>query len=155
MDDFVLARVIHVLSVVLWIGGVAFVTLVLLPGMKTVQPPSAWPEQFERLEGRFSWQARLTTILTGASGFYMLHVLDAWERFSDPSYWWLYAMSAIRVIFTLILFVVEPLVLHKWFKRRAKTHPESTLVWVQRLHRVLLLASLITVAGAVAGVHGG
>jgi hypothetical protein len=53
--------------------------------MKTVQPPSAWPEQFERLEGRFSWKARLTTILTGASGFYMLHVLDAWERFSDPS----------------------------------------------------------------------
>lgn len=46
MDDFVLARVIHVLSVVLWIGGVAFVTLVLWPGMKTVQPPSAWPEQF-------------------------------------------------------------------------------------------------------------
>mgnify|MGYP007067076175 CR=1 FL=1 len=27
MDDFVLARVVHVLSVVLWIGGVRMVTL--------------------------------------------------------------------------------------------------------------------------------
>ena len=31
MDDFVLARVVHVLSVVLWIGGVEMVTLILLP----------------------------------------------------------------------------------------------------------------------------
>lgn len=31
MDDIVLARALHVLSIVHWIGGVAFVTLVALP----------------------------------------------------------------------------------------------------------------------------
>ena len=31
MDDIVLARALHVLSLVHWIGGVAFVTLVALP----------------------------------------------------------------------------------------------------------------------------
>lgn len=30
-DDFTLARVIHVVAVLFWIGGVAFVTLVLMP----------------------------------------------------------------------------------------------------------------------------
>ena len=54
-----------------------------------------------------------------------------------------------------MLFVLEPLFLHRWFARRARVQPESTLVLIQRLHSVLLAASLITVAGAVAGVHGG
>ena len=53
MDDFVLARVIHVLSVVLWIGGVAFVTLVLLPGMKTVQPLAPGPNSFSGWKAAF------------------------------------------------------------------------------------------------------
>lgn len=39
MDDFVFARVVHVLSVVLWIGGVAMVTLVLLPVLKQMASP--------------------------------------------------------------------------------------------------------------------
>ncbi len=155
MDDLVLARVVHVLGVVLWIGGVAFVTTVLLPGMKKLATPDERVALFERMESGFAWQARLTTVVTGASGFYMLHVLDAWERFSDPSYWWLHAMSAIWLIFTVMLFVLEPLVLHKLFERRARANPEGTLAMIQRLHWVLLTASLITVAGAVAGVHGG
>ncbi len=155
MDDFVLARVVHVLGVVLWIGGVAFVTTVLLPGMKKLATPDERVAMFERMENGFAWQARLTTLVTGASGFYMLYVLDAWERFSDPSYWWLHAMSAIWLIFTVMLFVLEPLVLHKMFERRARANPEGTLAMIQRLHWVLLTASLITVAGAVAGVHGG
>jgi uncharacterized membrane protein len=32
MDDLTIARAIHVVGVVFWIGGVAFVTTVLLPG---------------------------------------------------------------------------------------------------------------------------
>jgi uncharacterized membrane protein len=155
MDDFLIARVVHVLGVVLWIGGVAFVTTVLLPGMKKVGAPGERVTMFERMESGFAWQARVTTLVTGASGFYMLYVLDAWERYSDPAYWWLHAMSAIWLIFTLMLFVLEPLVLHKLFERRALANPEGTLAMIQRLHWVLLIASLITVAGAVAGAHGG
>ena len=34
MDDVTLARAIHVLAVVLWIGGVALVTTVLLPAVR-------------------------------------------------------------------------------------------------------------------------
>lgn len=34
MDEFALARVLHVLGVVLWIGGVAMVTTVLLPSVR-------------------------------------------------------------------------------------------------------------------------
>ncbi len=35
MDDFIIARVIHVVAVLFWIGGVAFVTLVVMPSVRT------------------------------------------------------------------------------------------------------------------------
>jgi len=53
MDDLVLARTVHVIGVVLWIGGVAFVILVLLPGLKSLLPPSERVAMFERLERGF------------------------------------------------------------------------------------------------------
>ena len=34
MYDLVIARILHIVCVVLWIGGVAFVTTVLLPTVK-------------------------------------------------------------------------------------------------------------------------
>ena len=63
-------------------------------------------------------------------------------------------MTLVWVIFTLMLFVLEPLVLHRWFSTRASQEPEKTFRLIQRMHWMLLALSLITVAGAVAGSHG-
>ena len=154
MEDYFIARILHVLGVVLWIGGVAFVTLVLLPAMKRVPEPSGRLERFESLESGFARQAKGTTLLTGLSGFYLVHRLNAWGRFADPAFWWMHAMVLMWGVFTLMLFVLEPLWLHAWFRARSQRDPEGTLALVTRLHWVLLGASLITIAGAAAGSHG-
>jgi uncharacterized membrane protein len=39
MDDGTVARALHVIFVVLWIGGVAFVTTVLLPAIRRLKAP--------------------------------------------------------------------------------------------------------------------
>ena len=39
MDDLALARSLHVVAVVLWIGGVGFVTTVLLPAIRRLKAP--------------------------------------------------------------------------------------------------------------------
>jgi len=39
MDGLIAARVVHVLGVVLWIGGVALVTTVLLPATRRMKAP--------------------------------------------------------------------------------------------------------------------
>ena len=155
MDDITLARALHVVGVVLWIGGVGFVTTVLLPAVRELKTPEERVQFFEAVERRFAWQARGTTLLTGLSGFYMTHQLGAWERFTDPAFWWMHAMTAIWLIFTIMLFVAEPLFLHRRFEARARRAPESTFRLVQRLHWVLLTLSLVTVAGALYGTHGG
>ena len=154
MNDVTIALCIHVLAVVPWIGGVAMVTTVLLPAIRCTKRPEERVEFFETMERRFAWQARGTTLLTGASGFYMVERLDLWSNFLSIEYWWLDAMVLLWLIFTLMLFVAEPLFLDRWFEERAKQAPESTFGLVQRLHWLLLTLSLITVFGAVAGSHG-
>lgn len=154
VESLALARVLHVLGVVLWIGGVAMVTTVLLPAVQRLKRPEERVEFFERIESRFAAQARVVTLITGLSGFYLVHALGAWDRFSSAAFWWMHAMVAVWALFTLMLFVLEPLWLHRWFLERARRDPEGTFRLVQRLHWVLLTASLITIAGAVAGSHG-
>jgi uncharacterized membrane protein len=152
--DLPLARAVHVLAVVLWIGGVAMVTTVLLPAVQREVEPARRVDFFESIEARFAWQSRVTTLLAGASGFYLAWRLDLWSRFQAPEFWWMHAMVGLWLVFTLMLFVLEPLVLHRWFHERAARAPEATFRLVSTLHRVLLAASLVTVAGAVAGSHG-
>jgi uncharacterized membrane protein len=154
MDDLALARAFHVAAVVLWIGGVAFVTIVLLPAVRREVPEAQRVAFFERIEGRFAWQSRLTTLVAGLSGLHLLHRLSLWDRFLDPGYWWMHAMVLTWLVFTVMLFVLEPLVLHRWFRARAERDPAGTFRLVLRLHRVLLTLGLVTVLGAVAGAHG-
>lgn len=154
MDDLTIVRTLHVLAVVHWIGGVSMVTLVLLPGLIRAVPAAERLALFELIEGRFAFQARISTLIAGASGFWMTHRLAAWDRFLDPRFWWMHAMVAIWAIFTAVLFIAEPLFLHRWFHARASRDPERTFRLVLRLHFVLLALSFVTVAGAVLGAHG-
>jgi uncharacterized membrane protein len=154
MLDLALARALHVLAVVVWIGGVAMVTTVLLPAIGREVDPARRVDFFESIESSFAWQSRVTTLLAGASGFYLAWRLDLWSRFGEGRFWWMHAMVGLWLVFTAMLFVLEPLVLHRWFRERAANAPERTFRLVTRLHRFLLAASLVTVAGAVAGSHG-
>lgn len=151
---FWLSRALHVAAVVLWIGGVGMVTWVLLPAVRHFKSPSERVEFFEKVEQRFAWQARLWTLVAGVSGFYMVHYLKAWDRFFDPGSWWMAAMFLVWLLFTLMLFVFEPLFLHKLFLKRSAIDPEGTFRMIQRMHWILLAVSLATVMGAVAGSHG-
>ena len=154
MESYTLARVIHVIAVILWIGGVAMVTTVIIPAVKKLTSKDDQIKTFEQIEGRFAIQAKITTLLTGISGFYMLYVLDGWERYLDYRFWWLHAMTLVWILFTLILYVLEPLFLHKLFKEYAAKNPSKTFSIMHKAHWFLLILSLVTTAGAVAGSHG-
>lgn len=152
MDDFSLARALHILAVVFWIGGVGFVTLVVIPSIKANTPSSDRLATFHRIEGRFSWQARLWVLLAGASGFWMVYRADLWSRFVDAGFWWMHAMVGLWLLFATILFVIEPFFAH----RRMKDSPDPAADF-RRLdlgHRVLLTLAVATVIGAAGGARG-
>lgn len=149
-----LARILHILGVVIWIGGVAMVTLVIIPAVKRMKSREEQLQTFEQIEGRFANFAKVATVITGLSGLYMIYVLNAWVRFLDYRFWWMHAMVLVWLIFTIILFILEPLVLHKLFREKALKNPEATFKILHRAHWLLLIISLITIIGATAGSHG-
>lgn len=136
---------------VLWIGGVAFVTTVLIPSLKRTTNKKNRLNLFEQLEGKFSFQVKISTIITGITGLHMIIFLDAWNRYLQIHYWWMHLMTMIWLIFTIVLFVLEPLFLHRWFRKQAVKDSENAFTWLHRLHIILLTLSMLAILGTVAG----
>ena len=108
----VVARVAHVLLSFLWIGGVGMVTTVLLPAIRRSYPAEQRFGIFHAMEAGFARQARVTTVITESAAF----TRGGWtpgpdskrERFLvDARY------GANMVVFTAMLFVIEPLFLER------------------------------------------
>src|SRR5690606_36720868 len=103
-------------------------------------------------EGRFAPQAAFWVLLAGARGFWMTRRADLWSRFADLSYWSMHAMVFVWLVFATMLFVIEPLFLHK--RMEASRDPARDFATMERLHWVALILSLVTVLRAVDGSHG-
>ncbi|MBM5574252.1 hypothetical protein [Deefgea sp. CFH1-16] len=95
--------------------GMAFVTTILIPALRRSGNDYAL---FEKLEHRFGLQAKFSTQIVLISGLAMLYLSNAWSRLADT--WWLWAMIVTWGIFTLMLFVLEPWLIHGWLKRKAQ-----------------------------------
>lgn len=154
MDDVVIARALHVLAMVIWIGGVAMATTVALPAVRRGELGTNWLQAFQAIEHRFAWQARIAVIIVGLTGFYMTARLDLWERFRSAQFWWMHAMVCVWLLFTFILFVAEPFIVAHHFQKWAATSPRTAFKWLHLGHWVLLALNLITIFGAVAGSQG-
>jgi len=153
--DLAIARIIHVLAVVLWIGGVGFVTTVLIPSVRRTHAPAGRLQAFLRFEGPFALQARISVALAGLSGLYMTWRLDAWGRFASAGFWWMHAMVAVWTVFALMLFVIEPFVLHPRLERLEASDDTGVMFdRMQRFHGIMLGLSLVSATGAVGGSHG-
>jgi uncharacterized membrane protein len=152
--DIAIARALHVLAVVIWIGGISMVTTVVLPAVRRGALGADKIQAFRAVEHRFVWQARAAILLVGLSGFYMAARLDLWPRFRSVSFWWMHAMVGLWLLFTIILFVAEPLLARRRPRKPQPSTPDAALAWLTRMHWVLLILSLVTVFGAVAGSQG-
>lgn len=157
--DVIAARALHVLAVVIWIGGVSLITTVALPAIRRGEVGPDRVRAFHAFERRFVWQARTAVIVVALTGFYMLWRLSLWNRFHAAMFWWMHAMVCLWLLFAVILFVVEPLSARR---RRAAVslagapphNIERRLALMQWGHWALLALSIATVLGAVAGSHG-
>ncbi len=154
MADLTIARAIHILSIVIWMGGVAFVTMVLIPALRN---PSLKTEQlsiFNVIENRFASIARIVVILAGLSGFYMVYQMNAWGRFLEAQYFWMHAMVLIWLMFVVALFVIEPFFIKNHGRMVKDGHNIENLNKTQLVHIALLVLSLMTIFISVLGAHG-
>jgi uncharacterized membrane protein len=155
IDDLALARAIHVLALVHWIGGVAAVTTIVLPRARRMPDAKDAVAAFEDFERRFVPQARVSVLLAGLSGVYMLAKLDSWNRFQHVSFWWLHLMVAVWALFAFMIYVLEPLVIHRLFHDFALRQTDRAFALATRLHAVALSLSALAIGAGVLGAYGG
>ena len=130
------------------------VTFVLLPILARMPSAAEAMAFFSRFRQQFAAQARISTLIVGLSGFYMVYVLDAWQRFLQWQYWWMHTMVLIWLVFSVMLFVMEPRSRRQATALAQNDVAPEIFVKIQRKHMFLLILSLLTIAGAVAGGHG-
>ncbi len=152
MGDLAFARAAHVLAVLFWIGGVGFVTWVVMPAIRATEAPHDRLRRFQEIEKRFAWQARLWVLLAGASGLWMVIRGDMWSRFSQAQFWWMHLMVALWAAFASMLFVIEPL--HLNHRLGTSATPEADFNRMMRLHQTLTFLAIVAIFGAVGGSHG-
>ncbi|MGH7986315.1 MAG: hypothetical protein ACREQX_08525 [Candidatus Binataceae bacterium] len=151
---FVVARILHVLAIVVWIGGIAAITTIVFPAMRRVDSNEQKVWLFERIERSFRPQARIAWLIVGLSGLYMVWALNLWSRFTEARFWWMHAMVGLWLIFGLMLFLIEPLVVGPRLRRKFMTEPDIAVARIAAVHWVLLVLSLSVIAVVVGGIYG-
>lgn len=150
--DIVIARALHALAVVHWIGAVALVTLAVLP-LGRSRPATQALAHFAAFEQRFASQARFSIPLAGVTGLWMTYRMNLLDRFLDPCVWRMSAMFGLWLAFVFIVFIFEPSLSDR-FEREARRDPLLILRRTAGLHAVLLAPAAGVVLGAVAGAQG-
>jgi uncharacterized membrane protein len=154
MDDLAIARVLHVLSLMHWIGGVSIVTTIVLPRARALTEATAALVAFEDFEGSFVKQARISILLAGASGTYMLYATSGWSRLWDPGSWWIGLMVMVWTIFAVMVFVLEPLLVHRVFRKSVARDKNRAFTLMIHLHALALTASVGTIVAGLLGARG-
>lgn len=154
MEHLALARALHVIGVVVWVGGVWLVTAALLPALRHLKQGADPLAVFHAVERRFVWQARIAVAVVGASGLYMVWAMEAWDRFTDIRFWWMHVMVLTWLAFAVILFVIEPLVANRHRRVHTAHDPHHALLVLQRGHWILLAILIFTIFAAVMGSLG-
>lgn len=155
---FSLLHIIHVLTVILWIGGLAFVTIIVLP--MAIKTPDALQKvlMFQRVEHRFAGLARIYNVITGASGFAMLFMMG-WHRllFTRAGIA-LTVMTMIWVFWFVMLWGLEPIVIKKMLAKMAKEGDkmdiDAIFIRLNRMHWFMVVISLVAAAAGAIAAHG-
>lgn len=145
-----LFKLIHILAVVIWVGGMFFSYMVLRPGAAEVlQPPERlrlWAKVFARF---FNW-VWLAVFLLLVSGFYMIHQLGGIAHVPRYIHLMLLFGMAMTLIFIYVFFVYY---MHFNIQIVAQDWPKAgaVLATIRKLVGLNLAIGLLTIAIVILG----
>lgn len=144
---FIIALVIHVISVVIWIGGVAFVTMITFPMIQRAENSLEQVMMFQGVEHRFSKIAKVLVILTGLTGLSLLY-----EKGLSFGVW---VMIVLWTVYAALLFGLEKLIFKKLFSPQTDEQYDTKKVFtiLQTFHWIVLLVSFFAIAAGIWTAH--
>jgi len=143
--EYIIALTIHILSIVIWIGGVAFVTLVTFPMILRMDKSLEMVMMFQGTEHRFGKIAKVMVILAGLSGLYLIY-----EKGTSFGVW---LMIVIWSFYAALLFGLEKMIFKKLFGQPSNDMDTKKVFNIlQTFHWVVLGLSILAI---IAGVYAG
>ncbi len=145
---------IHVLSVLIWIGGVAFVTMIVFPMIMRMENSLEKVLFFQGIEHRFAKIAKLCVVIAGLTGFGLLHLtgetslLLTWKGVGPTLMLFVWVFYVLVLLFEGKLFKVI-------FKGEAQQDTSKIFFRLTVFHWVVLGLSLLAVVVGVWAGHGG
>lgn len=145
---------IHVTIVVLWIGGVSFVTIIVFPMLLKMDESLEKILMFQRIESVFAKQARIYAWIVGPTGFLLLYLKGMHKLLFTGNAIGPSIMLVIWIFYTLVL-TFEKKVFAILFKDPKKFDAQKVFARLSRGHWIIMGVSLAAVFFGVIGGHGG
>jgi uncharacterized membrane protein len=145
---------IHVVTVVLWIGGVAFVTAVVFPMLMKMEDTLEMVLTFHRLENRFAGHAKAYVLITGVTGGLLLYLEGRHSVLFSTANLGVLVMLAAWLFYVLVL-TFEKKLFGRIFGRPGDIDAKKVFRGLTVFHWVVLSISLFAVFAGVWQGHGG
>ncbi len=145
---------LHVLGVVVWIGGVAFVTTIVFPMILRMENSIEKVIFFQGLEHRFARTAKFSVTLVGLTGAWLLRETGEWNLlFTLPGI----GPTLMIVVWTFYVLVLafEGRLFKLIFRGGAQQDTSKVFIRLSFFHWVVLGLSLLAIGVGVWAGHGG
>jgi len=146
--------IIHVICVIIWIGGVAFVTMVIFPLVYRTEGSLEKALLFQGVEHRFAGMVKWLIAVVGATGFWLLSAKYGLTILLEPRGFGVLIMLFAWTLYTAVL-LFERTLFGKLFADPEKIDMNKGLRMINVMHWFLLVISFSAVAGGVWFGHGG
>jgi uncharacterized membrane protein len=145
--------IIHVICVIVWIGGVTFVTTVIFPMMYRTEGSLEKALLFQGVEHRFAAIVKWLIAITGATGLWILYQKYGFGILAQPRGAGIVIMLFAWAFYTTIL-LSERKIFAKIFADPEKIDMNRALKLINVMHWFLLVISYSAVAGGIWFGHG-
>jgi uncharacterized membrane protein len=146
--------VFHVLAVVIWIGGVAFVTMIVFPMIIRMENSIEKVIFFQGVEHRFARIAKICVLIVGITGFWLLYLMGQWSILFQPEGIGPTLMIIVWSFYGFVLFF-EGKLFKAIFRGEAQQDTAKVFLRLTVFHWIVLGLSLLAVGIGVWASHGG
>lgn len=149
-----LLAAIHVTTVVLWIGGVAFVTIIIFPLLLGMEDSFEKVLLFQRVENKFAKQARIYAWTAGITGGLLLYLTGRHRELFTMNTLGPTVMLIVWLFYILVL-TFEKKIFAVLFSQPDKLDAAKIFLRLNIFHWIILGLSLSAVFVGVWTGHGG
>ncbi|MEJ2620857.1 MAG: CopD family protein [Candidatus Thiodiazotropha sp.] len=147
-----IALTLHLLAVIIWVGGMFFAHMVLRPVLnEALEPHQRLPLLLKVFDGFFPWVwGSVITIL--ASGYWML-----FTRYENDTSWWLSLMTMVGTLMAAIFIFIYAIPYHQLstaLKGDDMPRAVAAITLIRQLILVNLILGLLVSALASMGKYG-